>query len=463
MPRRKYLLPIAAVVGLGLFVFLLVRLMLLRYDRGDVYPPYSTLRADPLGTRGLYEALESLPHFQTERGFTHLHRELEGKPTTLFYLGIDADELASFSQEEVAALDHYVRQGGRLVLTFAPQEAETSYEPRTARDKNTEPRSSPDDSPETEKPAADKKEVGPPPTEQEKYERQELQREKEAIGQNGNQDKPELKYVRSFAALTGFGWDRLRLKQRGPRARHYSAPKTQDIPPEVQAVRRGEAGPEQDVTWKSAAYFVRLAPPWRALYLARYKPVLIYRPWGKGEIVAATDSYFLSNEALRNDRKPALLAYLAGPAGTLLFDETHLGTKEEEGVMFLVNKFRLDGYLVGLLLVAGLFLWRSSLPLVPPRLPGAGEALGRTISGKDSRSGLINLLRRNVPPGAILSASLAEWKRTVTPSQHHLKKKGSEMDAVLAGRETKRPEQIVDLYHQLREINQTAKTYAKGT
>ncbi len=41
----------------GLFVTGLIQLILLRFESGDVYPPYSSLRADPLGCKALYESL----------------------------------------------------------------------------------------------------------------------------------------------------------------------------------------------------------------------------------------------------------------------------------------------------------------------------------------------------------------------------------------------------------------------
>ena len=63
-----------------------------------------------------------------------------------------------------------------------------------------------------------------------------------------------------------------------------------------------------------------------------------------------------------------MLSLVTGLPGRLLFDETHLGTEEKEGVMFLAEKFRLEGYLYGMLGVVLLFLWRNSVPLVPPRL-----------------------------------------------------------------------------------------------
>ena len=45
----------------------------LRIERGDVFPAYSSLRSDPLGTRALYDSLEQLPGIRIERRFVFLH------------------------------------------------------------------------------------------------------------------------------------------------------------------------------------------------------------------------------------------------------------------------------------------------------------------------------------------------------------------------------------------------------
>jgi hypothetical protein len=228
-------------------------------------------------------------------------------------------------------------------------------------------------------------------------------------------------------------------------------------------MRMAGGGLESSVPWKSALFFVRLEPEWQVLYTAKNKPVLIRRAWGRGEIVIATDSYLISNEALRNDRRPALLDVLTGPPGRLLFDETHLGTEEEEDVMFLAKKFHLEGYLFGMFVVLLLYLWRNSVPLVPPRASGDAGLLGGTVSGKDSRSGLVNLLRRHIAPPDLLKTSLAEWKRNVTPARPYLQGKMAEMEAIVAPPENNRGAKIVESYHQLREINnprRAKETYA---
>ena len=59
------LLICAAAFGFGLF-----QLFKLRYEVGDVYPQYSSLRSDPLGTMIFYESLEQFPHLSVRRDFS---------------------------------------------------------------------------------------------------------------------------------------------------------------------------------------------------------------------------------------------------------------------------------------------------------------------------------------------------------------------------------------------------------
>jgi hypothetical protein len=471
MSRSNFILPVVAFLGLLLFFFALVRILLLRYERGDVYPAYSTLRADPLGTRAYYEALDSVKGYSPERGFTFLHQELAEKPASVFYLGFDSEEISSFSKEEVAQLDAYVQQGGRVILTMSPSEGSTvsAAEKRKMKAENeakkdTSDKKADDSSSEKADDATDDTQ-----TAQEKYEREELRKEKEDYQKYSDPNPPPsaFHYHRSLAALWGFGWDNQHEtveKKDSAQNSSDASVSTEEIPkekPEVMATYNGLGHMETSVPWKSALYFVRLEPAWLPLYYAKSQPVLIRRNWGKGEIIVASDSYFLSNEALRNNRPPLLLSYLAGPPGVLVFDETHLGTQQQEGVMFLMNQFRLEGYLYGALAVMVLFLWRNSCPLVPP-LARDPKRLGGTVSGKDSRSGLVNLLRRNLGMKEILPASFAEWKRTVTPAQSHLKEKMEAMNETLSSANLKNPEQIIQTYHRLREINtsQNRDTYA---
>ena len=64
------LLKCGLILLIGLFCLLLVNLFLLRFRAGDIYPPYSSLRSDPLGTKALVKALVgvALGHEQRAHG-----------------------------------------------------------------------------------------------------------------------------------------------------------------------------------------------------------------------------------------------------------------------------------------------------------------------------------------------------------------------------------------------------------
>ena len=88
MLRKPLLGLLLAVLLAGGFAYGLTQLFLLRYATGDIYPPYSSLRADPVGTKALAEALDGLPKVEVRRNFLPLTRLRDEKPVTLIYTGV---------------------------------------------------------------------------------------------------------------------------------------------------------------------------------------------------------------------------------------------------------------------------------------------------------------------------------------------------------------------------------------
>ena len=58
MLNRRALIMATLLVVLAAFLFGLLHLFNLRFAAGDVYPPYSSLRSDPVGCRIYYESLK---------------------------------------------------------------------------------------------------------------------------------------------------------------------------------------------------------------------------------------------------------------------------------------------------------------------------------------------------------------------------------------------------------------------
>jgi hypothetical protein len=138
---------------------------------------------------------------------------------------------------------------------------------------------------------------------------------------------------------------------------------------------------------------------------------IIEKQFGTGSIVLLDNAYPLSNEALAAERNTALLSRVLGPHRTIIFDEHHLGLSENPSIVMLARKYRLMGLAVGLLVLAILFIWRNSSPLLPPRRPPAinGIALAEE---RGSASALRHLLRRNISEADLIPTCLAEWEKS---------------------------------------------------
>src|SRR5215216_4997459 len=111
MKRSALIVSLVAMAG---FILGIVQLFNLRFEAGDVYPKYSSFRADPLGSKALYESLESL--LPTSRHVERWSRLRDGRETTLLYLGADPEEL-KFPRHQWQGLETFVSSGGRLVIS----------------------------------------------------------------------------------------------------------------------------------------------------------------------------------------------------------------------------------------------------------------------------------------------------------------------------------------------------------
>ena len=120
MPKTTTIGSLLLAALLIAFLFGVGHLFVLRFQTGDIYPPYSSLRSDPLGTRVLYESLENLSNINLERNYRSLHSLKPEPGTTFFYLGASADDYHPVPQELIDVCDRLVNSGGRLVVSFLP-------------------------------------------------------------------------------------------------------------------------------------------------------------------------------------------------------------------------------------------------------------------------------------------------------------------------------------------------------
>jgi hypothetical protein len=317
MLKRPVFTVFALLLLAGGFLYGVLELFALGYRSGEVYPAYSSLRADPLGIKVLHEALGDLPGVRVQRHFRPLPRLPAPEPVTLLFAGIE--RTTRWSPAELEALETRVRLGARALFAFFPEDrrpGETAGE-RAAR-----------------------------------QERERAKNGKADVRRDEEGERKALIHFGDVAQRWGFRFDELPPEEKKTFARTAVA---------TEAGRALEA----KLAWHSALTFADLAPEWTTLYTSDGQAVVVERRLGAGSIVLAADPFFLSNEALRTQRAPALLGHFFSGPRTIIFDEEHLGVREEPGIANLAGKYRLHGAIATLALLAALYVWMNAVPFLP--------------------------------------------------------------------------------------------------
>lgn len=343
--KRYFAVLLLAVLAVAL-VFEIIQLFELRFETGDVYPAYSSLRSDPVGTMALFESLQALPELNTQRDLRPTNTMPQSPGLTYLHLATTPALWMGMQEETFREIETFLRAGGRFVVTFYPQA----------------------------KRAPDLRRLTPPPDEKDEKDKKPTARE-----------------------LWGMNFEVRDLRAEGDKYLF-----------EVVHAAEGLALPPA-LLWHSGIVLTELHPDWKTIYSRDAAPVLIERTFGKGSIVIATDSYFVSNEAMLKDRQPALLSWLIGANKEIMFDEAHFGITESPGVATLIRRYRLTWLIAALLVVAGLYVWKNSTSLIPKPHE---VALETQVAGRDSAAGFVNLLRRSIPVDKVLEACFVEWRKS---------------------------------------------------
>jgi hypothetical protein len=112
-----------AALLLALFAWGAEQVVTMPLETGEVYPEFSSLRADPRGAKALYESLEALPELSVSRAFKEQSTLDSG--AALLMLGVSAGSWTEIPQNAVTAYEKLVAIGGRLVIAFLPARTPT--------------------------------------------------------------------------------------------------------------------------------------------------------------------------------------------------------------------------------------------------------------------------------------------------------------------------------------------------
>ena len=332
----------------------------IRFKIGDVYPAYSSLRTDPLGTKVFFESLSDLKDYNLERDYDSVPKWEGNKYTTLFLLGTHPAILEISNKENRQILSWILSAGTRVVISLSSQKASFLA-----------------DSIKGEELKKDKKE------------------ENNSKKDEKNED-PDTKTDYSLTKLLGF------------KIAPYMKDQTESA--ELSYLNT-EIDLPKSLKYKPMNYFTDLKEGWEVLYSQKNEPVIIFRKYGQGTIILCADSYMFSNEAMVSHRYPRLLSWLIGPGKKIYFDESHFGIQKKTGIIDLAYKYRLQGVIFVFILLAILYIWKNAIAFVPP--PNNSYDRTRIIrADRDYLDGLISLLQRYIPENELIKTCIVEWEKT---------------------------------------------------
>ncbi len=429
----KILLPMAL---FGVFAFGVIRLFELRFAQGDVYPPYSTLRADPLGARAIHDSLKEVSGEKVRRLFEPLSRLEGGRDTTLFVLGGKPWEDEYLPESEFKELEKFMHEGGRIVVAYRP----FRVPPWNNKLRNIRYGIDSKDS-DKSKGKGDEQEG-----KLREWFKQRMKKKRDSEpDENGR--KSIIRELKLIALGERWGirhdWKKSDSGRSGTVLNEW-----------VERLA-DEANLPDGLNWHTACIFkLDEKSDWKTIYARGDDPVVVERKFGDGSIVFCADAFAFSNQALRHARQTEFLTWLAAGNSRLVFNETHLGVVTTEGVATLGRRYRLHGLVGGLIVLALLFIWKNVVSLVPPFDDAIHTADGAAVEGRDSAAGFVNLLRRGISRGRLLNVCCEQWEKSFAHGNAHLRKKATEAKAVLerANAQESKPPTPVQLYRELNQI-----------
>src|SRR5262249_36066623 len=114
--RMKSRYPLIGLLLIGTaFLWAVVHLFDADFASGDIYPEYSSLRADPSGAKLLFDSLQRLPDTTVARNFLPLDY-LEGDRQTILLLGTSID----VASVQARPIRQTAIRGNRVVVTLTP-------------------------------------------------------------------------------------------------------------------------------------------------------------------------------------------------------------------------------------------------------------------------------------------------------------------------------------------------------
>jgi hypothetical protein len=130
---------------------------------------------------------------------------------------------------------------------------------------------------------------------------------------------------------------------------------------------------------------------------------------GNGELIAASQEWFLLNETIKTRPNPVLLDFLTGGRPVIWVDETLHGLHQNQGVLWLVQRYRLQVALMLFWACLLALLWSMSGDLV--RRPRRDLNAQIVRHGEGAGVAARRLLQRSIPAGEVVAECWEQYRR----------------------------------------------------
>ncbi len=130
---------------------------------------------------------------------------------------------------------------------------------------------------------------------------------------------------------------------------------------------------------------------------------------GNGELVVASQQSFLLNETIKTHANPVLLDFLAAGRSTIWVDETLHGLHQNQGVLWLVQRYRLQAALLLFWAALLALLWSTSGDLV--RRPARNRSAEVIRHGQGAGVAAQRLLQRSLRAEQVVSECWEQFRR----------------------------------------------------
>ena len=352
----------------------------LKYDKSDNLPLYSSLRADPLGTKIFYDSLSNFSDLNVQRNFKSYYQLPTDYKYTFFFLGPTVDFFRNINKNDFEKLHGLIQKGNRLVFTLTKDQK--SFSARKAQ-----------------KAISRRGEEG--------------KKEEEDDDDDDEVKEEESKKGKDFLKRS---WD-ICFSETSDKSKDNHEKLLLSITPD-----------SSNIPWNSSIHF-ETGEEWNVILKENNKNLIVERTVGEGSLVFLSDSYLLSNEAMFNDRSSWFLSWLIGNNKNIIFDEVHLGIVHKTKVIELAKRYKLHGFFFGLIILVVLYIWKNFSFFIPNEQSSI-KTKNITL-GKDTSSGFVQLLEKSIPKEDISKICKNEWLKTDSARRDLSQDKLERIDAAI--------------------------------